>query len=432
MTNITKAFSTIVDTGKLDEFFLWMYERHKIHTRRRAGEPPPWTNDPIMQNNKFCNVFRIWDRNTQFLVTEVLEKGDPDPIESVFRLILFRFFNRISTWELLMDKIGELTRSSFGKDQYIKVLRHALTNDNKKLYTGAYIIPSPKLFPGLAFENHMFLLQQFKDERVFQKVLECNDMFEAHTLLTSYPGIGSFIGYQLVTFYLDIYNMLKITHRLTLDICMLPGVNWPENEFTALGPGSIAGVKIIFKNIQSDFEGAVRYLHETQNDHWSRLNISDIPSLDRKGYPSGVSLPDVEHSLCEFAKYSKLKNNKSAKQPVRSRTLHFLDANSMSYKLPIKWCHPSVGQNVEEPATPENPASDPPQSDSDDSDVYEISRIVAQRIIRRGGNGKKRRKVTQYRVRWTGYQSEDDTWLEGRRLRNAQEVLSDWKASLPE
>jgi len=97
----------------VDTLFRWMTERHAIHQRRLAGQPWPWTDDPILRQHTFTNVFRIYDRVTQYIISNVIGKGDRDLHETCFRVILFRCFNRISTWELLVAHFGELTWRDF-------------------------------------------------------------------------------------------------------------------------------------------------------------------------------------------------------------------------------------------------------------------------------------------------------------------------------
>ena len=41
-----------------DLYWYFASERHRVFERRVAGEPDPWTDDPILREFKFCNVFR--------------------------------------------------------------------------------------------------------------------------------------------------------------------------------------------------------------------------------------------------------------------------------------------------------------------------------------------------------------------------------------
>ena len=63
---------------------------------------------------------------------------------SLFRTLLFKFFNRISTWELLQGHLGEITWADFSLDVYDQVLGTEFGRGGR-LYSAAYIIPPPKL-----------------------------------------------------------------------------------------------------------------------------------------------------------------------------------------------------------------------------------------------------------------------------------------------
>ena len=53
--------------GQLRQYFRTARERYNIYLSRVANDPPPWTEDPIFQKYKFCNVFREHDRVTIWL-----------------------------------------------------------------------------------------------------------------------------------------------------------------------------------------------------------------------------------------------------------------------------------------------------------------------------------------------------------------------------
>jgi hypothetical protein len=183
----------------LNSFYKWMRERHRIY-QKRLQDPhnPPWTTDHIMRSYRFCNVFRVLDRVTQFLIINVIETGDQSPIECIFRILVFRFFNRISTWELLSSQVGPITMAHFDCRRYSKALADAY-NSGVKLYTGAYIIPSPGIMDGPAFENHILLLGQLLHFEVPRQIVLCKTMKEAWSILKQYNGLGKFLSYQCVT-----------------------------------------------------------------------------------------------------------------------------------------------------------------------------------------------------------------------------------------
>lgn len=54
---------------------------------------------------------------------------------------------------------------------------------------------------------------------------------------------------------------------------------------------------------------------------------------------------------------------------------------------------------------------------------YEVDKIVAERM-QKGRNG---RRIPVYRLRYTNYGPESDTWETKRNLKNAPEILCEWE-----
>ena len=67
-------------------------ERERIRIRRANGEPPPWTDDPILREWSFCNVRREDDRVTRWIAEDwrVPHVDDPD---LWFAMVIARFVN---------------------------------------------------------------------------------------------------------------------------------------------------------------------------------------------------------------------------------------------------------------------------------------------------------------------------------------------------
>src|SRR5215467_3109114 len=55
-------------------------ERYAIAQRRAAGQKPPWTEDPILRDYRFCNVYREDDKVTAWIRENwrIPHKDDPD------------------------------------------------------------------------------------------------------------------------------------------------------------------------------------------------------------------------------------------------------------------------------------------------------------------------------------------------------------------
>ena len=177
----------------MDTLWYWMRERHSIHERRLAGQTP-WTEDPILKDYKFTNLFRVHDRNTQFILNEVIPDGPSDLTETSFRIILFRTFNRIGTWRRLRDNFGQLKWDTFDIDEYYSVLV-----SEPPIYGPAYFIPAPHVLGGhdnpTKHLRMIYLLMKSGFPTELKKLQYLKDAL-GFTLL--YPGMGQFTAFQYV------------------------------------------------------------------------------------------------------------------------------------------------------------------------------------------------------------------------------------------
>ena len=88
-------------------YWYFACERQNIFLKKKNGEPAPWTKDEILQEFKFCNSYRVNDRVSQYLLKNVIYNGKKyTDADMIFRIILFKLFNKESTWELLENEIG--------------------------------------------------------------------------------------------------------------------------------------------------------------------------------------------------------------------------------------------------------------------------------------------------------------------------------------
>ena len=119
----TNRFASLRSTPVYDSYWRFAAERQEIFFRRLEGRPHPWTKDEILQRYKFTNAYRASDRVSQFLIRNVIygEKYSLDPTETVFRILLFKLFNKIETWQHLEAAFGLISLSAsktFDSDRY--------------------------------------------------------------------------------------------------------------------------------------------------------------------------------------------------------------------------------------------------------------------------------------------------------------------------
>ncbi|EIM91858.1 uncharacterized protein STEHIDRAFT_126805 [Stereum hirsutum FP-91666 SS1] len=304
----TEQTMTFKPTAVLETLFTWMAERHAIFQRRLAGEPAPWTSDEYFQRYPFVNVYRVYDRMTQYIVREVISKGPQDLKETAFRVILFRFFARYDTWRLLQDRFGVPTWKNFDMDTYTEAFAEA-SAEGAKMYGAAYQMPPPPLGEGPNWLKHLRLLVLMMTTGLCEKLAKAESLQEILGQVQLYPSMnGAFLGYQL-----------------SLDLNLIPSLSFPEN-WSLLGPGATECLSKIFGPQIGPYVGpAVSHLHDNQDFYFSAYGIA--PSLRPRLTPSSppyVSRVDFEHVLCEVSKYARLKHPKeslkvSKKVDVRGR-----------------------------------------------------------------------------------------------------------------
>jgi hypothetical protein len=124
-----------------DTYWRFAAERQAIFLRRLRGCAKPWTEDPILRDFKFCNVYRASDRVSQYLLRNVIyseEAADLSADDSFLRIVLFRLFSKEATWEVLESTIGLITRSTFQPERLATTLD--ITRLRGPIYTSAFIL----------------------------------------------------------------------------------------------------------------------------------------------------------------------------------------------------------------------------------------------------------------------------------------------------
>ncbi|KAG9103035.1 hypothetical protein FRC06_000436 [Ceratobasidium sp. 370] len=318
----------------LDTMFYWIHERQQLFMRRFQGLPPPWTDDVILQRHRFTNVSRTYDRATQFLIRRIINVGDQDHEELFFRVVLFRLFNRISTYEYLEEHCGPLTIANFRIKEWTRALLELQDSQDSRtpLYTAAYQINWPNFGAETAnkpsHQKHFILIKHMLRDKLPSKIRACRTLKRAFELIREYPSFGNFTSYQLA-----------------LDLNMLPEVNYNQDVWSPVGPGSRNGLLKMFgsgvKGIETE---AMLYLLSIQDEHWRRLGVDMNTPIHGPGLcPPKIGLPEIEHALCEVDKYSRerhpdirldgTKAPKSIKHPFDAdRALQ-----PVTRDLPLKW-----------------------------------------------------------------------------------------------
>lgn len=314
---ITVAGRRLRPSPVFDTYWTFAAERQAIYNSRASREPGPWTDDPILRAHRFTNCYRATDRVSQYLISRVIYTGDQEPHEVIFRTLLFKMFNRVSTWELLTDEIGEISWSSFEMGSYKAVLDKAMRRGTR-LYSAAYVIPPPQFGAVRKHANHLRLLNHMMDDGVVEKLLSTKSMNAAFDVLRSYPAIGDFLAFQ---FLID----LNYSEALSFD----------EMDFVVPGPGARDGLRKCFGPQSAGIEAElIRFMSETQAEQFARLGLT-FSGLS--GRP--LQLIDCQNLFCEVDKYSRVAHPEIVGASGRSRIKQRFSAvpEPVTAWFPPKW-----------------------------------------------------------------------------------------------
>lgn len=302
-----------------DTYWKFAAERQKVFFRRLNGEPPLWTEDKIIQSYKFTNVYRACDRVSQYLIKNVIYCGDQSAAEVFFRTILFKLFNKIETWEYLLDQIGPISWNSYSFGEYDRALSAAMEN-GRSIYSAAYIMASGKSAFGFSYKhsNHLKLLEAMMLDGLPSKVSQSVSMEEVYQMLLQYPSIGSFLAYQY-----------------TIDLNYSNLTDFSEMEFVVAGPGALDGIQKCFTDYRDwSSSDLIKHMCYNQEVEFERLGI-DFPYLD--GRP--LQLIDCQNLFCEVDKYARVAHPEVLGASGRSRIKQAFKAKlgKIEYYFPPKW-----------------------------------------------------------------------------------------------
>ncbi len=269
---------------------MWRYaaERQAVLMRRRAGESPPWTLDPIIAGHKFTCLYRADDRISQRLLRDVVYDGKRRRLEDVvFRTLLFKVFNREATWDALEDALGEQpSLENYDFRRYARVL-DGLRAKGEPVYGSAYLmVVPPRLGESTNQRNHLRLVELLADRA--EDLAGYETLEGVYENLRKCDSVGNFLAYQWA---LDLNYGPHFKH---------------DERFVVAGPGAVRGLRRVVAD-PGDYRppDLVRWLADHSEREIGRTGIGWQPmrvgAVDRPLQPV-----DLEHLLCEFDKYARV------------------------------------------------------------------------------------------------------------------------------
>lgn len=256
-----------------ERLLYWIREREQIRLKRQAGLPPPWSDDPIFQQYRFCNVVRIQDKVSQWLLHNWYEPNIDHP-NMVLACTMARQFNNPGT----LDDLG--FPYEWQPEEWLRLLRErekaGLTN-----YNGAYVISNmgrkdPKI------ELTINVTCRWMVEETL--LINTDSMRRTWECLCNAPGVGSFIAGQIVA-----------------DLRWAMNGPWSDRmEWAPSGPGSIRGLL----RLDGKYDPNKPKPSMSGRMFQQRFEVWLRKMLIQKRIPNMEAM-DFQNCLCEFDKYER-------------------------------------------------------------------------------------------------------------------------------
>jgi hypothetical protein len=307
-------------TEVFDLYWQFAAERQRVYFRRLADPIGPWTDDEVLASHRFTNCYRASDRVSQYLIGEVQYRSDRPgtPDELFFRTILFKIFNRIDTWEALEARLGPLTWADSDLDR-INATLDALMRSGRRIYSAAYIMPSPRYGHARKHANHLALLAHMMEQRLPQRLQQLPTLDSVYEALLRWSGIGRFLAFQ---YAIDLNYSALLDHD--------------EAGFVVAGPGALDGLAKCFEDLGGQSpEEVIHWICDQQERAFAARGI-DFQTL----YGRRLQPIDCQNLLCEISKYARVSHPQFAGISGRTRIKQSFRATTAPIPAPMfppKW-----------------------------------------------------------------------------------------------
>lgn len=208
----------------------------------------------------------------------------PNP-DKIFRIIFFRLFNKIETWEKIEQSLGTYVCIGNFDVNLCSGILNKVRLSREPIYGNAFILCANKVFGfNEKHMNHLALLKMIIEESIINEILNCKSLKEIYEVLIELPLIGEFMAYQI-----------------SVDINYSDIFKFSENSFTKAGPGAKRGIRKAFvdKGSLTD-EDIIMWMVENQDKEFKRLNLDFRNLWGRK-----LQAIDCQGLFCELDKYSR-------------------------------------------------------------------------------------------------------------------------------
>lgn len=272
---------------RLEKLVYWISEREKIRRLRESGTLAPWTGDKILQGVRFCNVRRMDDKVSKWLLDNWYPKNVIGYSQAT--VLAAAGLARLINWPDSLEGMINTRQGHFTKWDYEKAKTYfqARKAAGDKVFTGVYIINAAG-----GGSKVDIVLRQVNTLYLHPELMDISSMESTHSKLQAVPGIGSFIAGQIVA---------DLRHAW-------PGPWSDRHTWAPLGPGSRRGMGWLH-----GWDGVAKLAPVRQSDF--ELFLADLV-MQLRGFDEFIDvmkdrkleMHDVQNCLCEYDKFMRLSN----------------------------------------------------------------------------------------------------------------------------
>jgi len=288
---------TSEDNWRLLRDFVTSRESARIN--KEAGNSRPWTLDPIIDYNHFCNVYRIDDRVTQWLLKNFytpIQEMQKEQLGEFCDLWFYAAMARLINWppslEFLLNEGVVPRRISEWDEDKFKTTFQVFKDRGDKTFTGAYMLyngsrternAEPKtFFTGFSIT---LLMRHVDDLRL---AVASKSLAKTSEVIQRVEGISTFLAGQIVadlTYLRGPGSMYDATDLYT---------------WAPLGPGSQRGLNWLHLR---------RPIKKTWKEPEFIKALIEVREQVQPLLPNGklLSLHDVQNIMCEYSKYMRIR-----------------------------------------------------------------------------------------------------------------------------
>ena len=326
-------------------FFWLMHERMAIWKRRFIDKKDrPWTENEILRDYKFTNVYRELDRNSQWQIKNILLDDELSLKNLIWKMMVFRFFNNPETFTFnpkrsgvaiqgdlfgapiksglkQAEKISDLIPATkwrngipdydeYDEDEFSKFIA-GVRSSGQNPYTTAYLINS-QATPGqprdYCYTRVVIPTLHKRIPEIIKLVLKAKNPEEIIDYLTKMPAVANFIAHE---FYQDFTYIPRYTDRKFM--------KFTQDDYTNVGPGASIGIRLIYPSLDSvaKQKQAIYWLRDEAERELTKVAKSKGEPMyylewdkEKREYyltdECNITLHQIEMWLCEFQKYWKM------------------------------------------------------------------------------------------------------------------------------